>query len=126
MPNTPVYPIGIVSEFLGVHPETIRVWERHGIVQPLRRSGKRFYSQNDLKRLQFIQRLMAEKLNLPGIKYYLKLYPCWQQNGCPGCIHRSEVPSCGKPCWKEEGIYCQSFGDENACSKCEFHSGLER
>lgn len=48
MQNQPVYPIDIVSELLNVHPETVRVWERYGIIQPQRRGGKRFYSEADL------------------------------------------------------------------------------
>jgi len=120
MQNRPVYPIGIVSELLNVHPETIRVWERYRIIKPQRRSGKRFYSETDLKRLRFIQRLMAEELNLPAIRHYLRLYPCWQLDGCPGCMHRSKLALCAKPCWKEEGTYCQAYADEDACTNCEF------
>ena len=126
MQNRPVYTIGVVSELLNLHPETIRVWERYGVIKPQRRSGKRFYSENDLKRLRFIKRLIAEELNLPAIRYYLHLYPCWQQNGCPSCMHRSELAVCAKPCWKEEGAYCQAYGTEDACSKCEFRAELQR
>ena len=125
MQNRPVYPIGIVSELLNVHPETMRVWERYGIIQPQRRGGKRFYSEADLKLLQFIKRLMAEELNLPAIRHYLQLYPCWQLDGCPACMHRSQLAVCAKPCWKEEGAYCQAYADEDACSKCEFREELK-
>jgi len=120
MQNRPVYPIGIVSELLNVHPETVRVWERYGIIQPQRRGGKRFYSEADLKRLQFIKRLMAEELNLPAIRHYLQLYPCWQLDGCPACMHRSQLAVCAKPCWKEAGAYCQAYADKDICSDCEF------
>jgi len=126
MPNSPVYTIGIVSELLDVHPETLRIWKKRGIVRPSRRSGKRFYSQNDLKRLRFIKRLIAESLNLPAIKFYLQFYPCWQANGCPRCMHSSRFALCGKPCWKEEGAYCLVTGNKDTCSKCEFYYGLER
>ena len=121
MQNLPVYPIGVVSELLNVHPETMRVWERHNLIKPQRRSGKRFYSDNDLKRLRFIQRLMAENLNIPAIRYYLQSYPCWQLGDCPACMHRSEVAECGKPCWKEEGTYCQLYSSPDTCLNCEFH-----
>jgi len=120
MQNRPVYPIGIVSELLNVHPETVRVWERYGIIQPQRRGGKRFYSEADLKRLQFIKRLMAKELNLPAIRHYLQLYPCWRLDGCPTCMHHSQLAVCAKPCWKEEGTYCQAYADEDTCSDCEF------
>jgi DNA-binding transcriptional MerR regulator len=118
MQNRPVYPIGVVSELLNVHPETIRVWERYGVIEPPRRSGKRFYSESDLKRLQFIQKLIGEGLNLPAIRHYLQLYPCWKMDGCPGCMYRSTNIGCAKPCWKEEGTYCLVSGNEDMCANC--------
>lgn len=121
MIKTPVFPIGIVSELLGVHPETVRVWEKHGLVAPKRRSGKRFYSETDLKRLRFVQRLIAEGLNLPAICHYLLLYPCWRLDDCPDCMQRSEIAVCAKPCWKEEGTYCQVSGAEDTCLSCELY-----
>ena len=120
MKELPVFSIGVVSDILKVHPETVRVWERYGVIKPQRRGGKRFYSENDLKRLQFIKRLITEELNLPAIRYYLRLYPCWQFDGCPACMHSSNVTTCAKPCWKEEGTYCQVYGTEDICSNCEF------
>ena len=126
MLNQPLYTIGIIAELLKVHPETIRSWERYDLVQPQRRSGKRFYSDSDLKRLQFIQRLTKEGLNLPAICHYLQLYPCWRMNDCPGCMKRSHDISCGKPCWKEEETYCQVYGDQDMCLNCEFHKQHEQ
>ena len=100
----PVYPIGVVADLLGVHPETIRVWERSGVIEPPeRRSGKRFYSDEDLKRLQFVQKLISEGLNLPAINHYLQLYPCWTMHDCPGCMRRTQNAGCAKPCWREDG-----------------------
>lgn len=120
MGNRPVYPIGIVSELLDVHPETIRVWERYGVIHPYRRNGKRFYSDNDLKRLRFIQKLIEEGLNIPAISYFLQLYPCWHQEECPVCMHQSERAGCAKPCWKEEGTHCLVSVNEDLCASCEF------
>ena len=120
MKELPLFPIGVVSELLSVHPETIRVWERYGVIKPQRRSGRRFYSEVDLQRLRFIQRLIGEELNLPAIRHYLRLYPCWQGDGCPACMHRSDLAICAKPCWKEEGTFCQAYGGEDVCINCEF------
>jgi MerR family transcriptional regulator/heat shock protein HspR len=125
MNDLPVFPIGVVSDILNVHPETIRVWERSGVIRPQRRSGKRFYSETDLERLRFIQRLITEKLNLPAISHYLRLYPCWQLDGCPACMHSSKHTVCAKPCWKEEGAYCQVYGNEDTCSSCKFRRELK-
>ena len=61
-----------------------------------------------------------EELNLPAICHYLKLYPCWLRDGCPACMHRSPHAVCAKPCWKEEGTFCQAYVGEDTCSACEF------
>jgi len=117
--NHPVYSIGVVSELLGVHPETIRTWERSGIVEPpQRRSGKRFYSERDYRRLQFIHKLIEEGLTLRALHYYLRLYPCWKTNDCPGCIYNSYQLGSTKLCWQEEGTLCHAPGDTNPCANC--------
>lgn len=120
MEKIPIFPISVVAELLSVHPETIRVWERHGIISPQRRSGKRFYSETDLKRLQFIRRLITDQLNVPAIRHYLKLYPCWEMDDCPSCMHFSDYKTCAKPCWREEGKYCQVYSSKDMCQNCEF------
>ena len=56
----PVYPIGVVSRLLDVHPETIRGWEHSGIIRVSRINKRRYFSQNDLKRLRFAQKMMNE------------------------------------------------------------------
>ena len=126
MSNRPVYPIGIIAELLSVHPETIRVWERNGVIKPKRRSGKRYYSDNDLKRLHFIQRLVSQSLNLPAIRHFLQLYPCWQMDDCPGCMKRSYDVSCAKPCWQEENTYCHVSENEDSCLNCKLRKQQEQ
>ena len=122
MQNRPLYPIGVVAELLNLHPETIRVWERYGVVQPQRRSGRRFYSDNDLRRLRFIEKLRKEGLNKAAVSHYIKLYPCWKHDSCPPCVHFSEHNNCSKPCWKEKGVYCIVSYSTDLCSNCEFNS----
>ena len=119
----PLYTIGVVAEMLGTHPETIRVWETSGVVEPpQRRSGKRFYSEKDLKRLRFIRTLVGEGLTQRAIIYYLRLYPCWKTPDCAGCIHSSRQPGSTKPCWQEEDSYCQVANLEDPCSSCTLRS----
>jgi len=118
--NRPLYSIGIVSDLLEVHPETIRTWERAGVVQPpQRRNGKRIFSGNDLQRLQFIQRLVGEGLSIRAIHFYMKLYPCWNIEECTNCIYSSDQIGYTKPCWKKPGSYCKVSSDENLCGNCE-------
>lgn len=123
MLTKPLFPIGIVAELLDVHPETIRVWERAGVIKPMRRSGRRYYSDEDLKRLRFIKRLLDEDLNLPAVRHHLRFYPCWQTNDCPDCAQRSVFAECSKPCWREEGTYCQVNGSDDVCLNCELRKG---
>jgi len=122
--NHPVYSIGVVSELLGVHPETIRTWEKSGVVYPpQRRSGKRFYSDIDYKRLQFIHKLIGEGLTLRAIHYYLRLYPCWKTSNCPGCLHNSNKIGSTKPCWQEIDTNCQVANSRDPCANCRHDIG---
>ena len=116
----PVYGIGIVSELMQVHPETLRVWERHRLISPARRNGQRLYSDIDVKRLEFIRELIQQGLNLTAVKHYLGLYPCWLRGACPVCMHQSEQVACAKRCWKEKGTYCcVSFDQPDPCVTCQ-------
>ncbi|MFC1968475.1 MerR family transcriptional regulator [Chloroflexota bacterium] len=125
--NYPLYSIGVVSELLGVHPETIRTWEKFGVVQPpQRRSGKRFYSERDFKRLQFIQRLVEEGLTLRAVRYYLRSYPCWKTVDCASCLHASDKIDSTKQCWQEAETYCHVADNRDPCANCESGPGEGR
>lgn len=122
----PLYTIGVAAELLGIHPETIRLWERSGAIQtPYRRSGKRFYSENDLKRLRFIRKLVSEGLTQRSILYYLRLYPCWKTPDCTGCLHSSTKTGSTKPCWQMKDGFCQVSGLENPCLDCPLRVGKQ-
>ncbi len=69
-----VYVISVAAELAGVHPQTLRIYERKGLVDPARTGGgSRRYSDEDLERLRRIQDLTAEGLNLAGVKRVLEL-----------------------------------------------------
>ena len=117
--NHPVYSIGVVSELLSVHPETVRTWEKSGVVEPpQRRSGKRFYSEIDYKRLQFVHRLLGEGLTLRALHYYLRLYPCWKTSDCPSCQCNSTRTGSTKQCWQDVNTFCQVASNEDPCAAC--------
>ena len=121
MQNRPLFTIGVVADMFSVHPETLRVWERNGLIHPHRRNGQRLFSDHDLKRLAFIQELLGKGLNLAGVAHYLALYPCWLQDDCPKCMRRSTREGCAKPCWKEKDMFCQvSFEEPDMCEKCNY------
>jgi MerR family transcriptional regulator, heat shock protein HspR len=73
--RTAVYVISVAAELAGVHPQTLRVYERKGLLQPQRTSGNtRRYSMEDIARLRRIQELTQEEgVNLAGAKMVLRL-----------------------------------------------------
>lgn len=69
-----VYVISVAAELAGVHPQTLRIYERKGLVAPARtRGGSRRYSEEDLTRLARIAELTEAGLNLAGVKQVLAL-----------------------------------------------------
>jgi MerR family transcriptional regulator/heat shock protein HspR len=69
-----VYIISVAAELAGVHPQTLRIYERKGLVRPHRTSGNtRRYSEADIGRLRRIQGLTHEGVNLAGAKRILAL-----------------------------------------------------
>ncbi len=69
-----VYVISVAAELAGVHPQTLRIYERKGLVEPARTSGgSRRYSQADIDRLSRIAELTNSGLNLAGVYLVLGL-----------------------------------------------------
>ena len=69
-----VYVISVAAELAGMHPQTLRIYERRGLVQPARsQGGNRRYSDIDIDRLRRIQELAGEGMNLEGIRRVLAL-----------------------------------------------------
>lgn len=73
-PSRAVYVISVAAELAGVHPQTLRIYERKGLVDPARtEGGSRRYSDADINQLRRIQELTNEGLNLAGVKRVLEL-----------------------------------------------------
>jgi MerR family transcriptional regulator/heat shock protein HspR len=69
-----VYIISVAAELVGVHPQTLRIYERKGLLSPHRTSGNtRRYSASDIARLQMIQHLTQEGVNLAGVKMIVEM-----------------------------------------------------
>ena len=75
MDDRPRYMISVAAELVGMHPQTLRIYEQKGLVEPKRTAGNtRLYSDADIERLQLIHRLTAELgLNLAGVERVLHL-----------------------------------------------------
>jgi MerR family transcriptional regulator, heat shock protein HspR len=69
-----VYVISVAAELAGVHPQTLRIYERKGLLAPARtQGGNRRYSDDDIDRLRRIAELAAEGMNLAGIRRVMEL-----------------------------------------------------
>lgn len=75
MPDRPRYMISVAADLVGMHPQTLRMYEAKGLVRPGRTpGGTRLYSDADVERLRLIQRLTTELgLNLAGVEQVLRM-----------------------------------------------------
>lgn len=74
-PERGVYVISVAADLVGVHPQTLRIYERKGLLSPSRTAGNtRRYSERDIERLRTIQRLSQEYgINLAGVKMIVEM-----------------------------------------------------
>jgi MerR family transcriptional regulator/heat shock protein HspR len=81
MDDRPRYMISVAADLVGMHPQTLRIYEQKGLVRPKRTAGNtRLYSEFDIERLRLIQRLTTEiGLNLAGVERVLHLEDELQQ-----------------------------------------------
>jgi MerR family transcriptional regulator/heat shock protein HspR len=75
MDDRPIYMISVAAELVGMHPQTLRMYEQKGLVRPKRTpGGTRLYSEADVERLRIVQRLTTElRVNLAGVELVLRL-----------------------------------------------------
>lgn len=72
--DRPLYIISVAADLVNMHPQTLRLYERRGLVAPKRQGKNRLYSQHDIERLQYIQQLTQELgINLAGVEKIIRL-----------------------------------------------------
>lgn len=72
--DRPLYIISVAADLVNMHPQTLRLYERRGLVAPKRQGKNRLYSQSDIVRLQYIQQLTQELgINLAGVEKIIRL-----------------------------------------------------
>ena len=87
-PETPLFPIGVVAELLQITDQTLRVYEKSGIIKPSRRNKDRYYSANDIVWLKCVRRFLKEDgLNLKGIEKLMQFVPCYEISPCKDCAN---------------------------------------
>ncbi len=115
----PLYTIGIVSELVGTTNQTLRLYEKHGLVRPSRKNKNRFFSENDIRWLLCLRVLIhKKKISIEGIKKLLEYAPCWEITGCPDNLRNEcrAFKSNTKPCWEINQMICKR--KEKTCDEC--------
>ena len=85
-PDVPVYVISVAAELTGLHPQTLRTYERLGLIMPGRTGGGgRRYSHRDLERLREISHLTSSGIGIEGVRRILEL-----ENRFVAISHRNE------------------------------------
>lgn len=110
---TPLYSIGTTARMLGLSVQTLRHYEREGLIIPYKsESNQRWYSKADIERLQCIRKAINDqKLSIEGIKHIHALIPCWQIRGC------SEQDRASCEAFKGHMRGCWSYNHaQNSCS----------
>ena len=114
--DAPLYTMGVAAKLVGTTAQTLRLYEKHGLVLPARERRNRLYTENDIKWLRCIRELIHhKKISIEGIKKLLDYAPCWEIKDCPD--ERRQVCTAyadkGKPCW--ETPRCRK---EEDCTPC--------
>ncbi len=115
-----LYQIGVVAEMIGITEQTLRLYEKHGLIKPARRNNRRHYSDNDIKWLICVRDLIhIKKISIEGIKKLLLYAPCWEITGCPEdkktmCTAHVEK---SKPCWEINKAICNKESGK-PCKEC--------
>ncbi len=114
-----LYPIGVVAEILDVNEQTLRVYEKNGLINPCRRNRDRYYSANDIIWLKCLRRFIKEDgLNLRGIEKLLKVVPCFEISPCEGCTSCTAYHKRGLPCSSSQSTSTAPV-TERSCQRCE-------
>lgn len=116
--SMPLYPISIAAELVGATDQTLRLYEKHGLVTPARRNKNRYYSQNDIKWIVCVRTLIHDKkISIEGVKKLLEYAPCWEIKECPqnkreGC---KAFIDHSKACWELSKTRCKSGKECETC-----------
>lgn len=119
-----LFGIGESAKKVGLSIPTLRLYEKEGMVIPLKTKNKRrFYSQVDLRIIRSVHRLIQRAgMNFAGIRRLLALMPCWEMKPCCEGAHRTcAVPTISdRPCWAVEDTVCRQMDAD--CRSCPVYA----
>jgi MerR family transcriptional regulator/heat shock protein HspR len=122
--DIPQYPIGTAAAMIGVSVQTLRLYEREGLLIIHKTKGKqRLYSNADIDRIECIRRAInTEKISVGGIKHLHGMVPCWDIIHCTA-EERQHCPSFTKQsggCWTY--VHEHSICATKICRECEVYT----
>ncbi len=83
-PDRPIFSIGTAANMLEVHPRTLRIYEKEGLITPLRKGQRRYYSLNDIQWVTCVRSMIHDQgISIAGIKKLLDYTACWNIVNCP-------------------------------------------
>lgn len=116
----PVFTIGVVSKIINISPETLRLYERKGLLIAYRtKTSRRMYSQDDIDWIACIRHQIKDKrLNISGIRHLIALLPCWEINKCKLDDHTDcmAYSKSDKICWQLDKKPCNMKNTD--CYNC--------
>jgi MerR family transcriptional regulator, heat shock protein HspR len=114
--DAPLYTMGIAAKLVGTTAQTLRLYEKHGLILPARERRNRLYTENNITWLRCIRELIhTKKISIEGIKKLLEYAPCWEIKGCSDekRLSCSAFTDKAKPCWQT--TRCRM---EHDCATC--------
>lgn len=79
-----IYPIGVASKLLGVHPRTLRIYEDEGLIRPQCQGQRRMFSENDLQWISCLRSAIHQQgISIPGMKKLPRFATCYEIVECP-------------------------------------------
>lgn len=79
-----IFTIGIAAKMLGVHPRTLRIYEKEGLIRPVRQGKWRYFNMDDIKWIECVRGMIHNSgISIAAIKKLLLYTPCWNIADCP-------------------------------------------
>jgi MerR family transcriptional regulator/heat shock protein HspR len=118
--HTPLYVISIASELIGTKDNTLRLYEKYGLIKPVRRKRNRLYSENDIHWLKCLKNFRNKKrISIKELKKLLEHAPCWKITDCPEKRRKScsAFTERTQKCWETNRMKCYSESGKK-CEDC--------
>jgi MerR family transcriptional regulator/heat shock protein HspR len=124
--NEPIFPISTAARLLNISVQTLRLYEKEGLVLPFKKSSKhRLYSKADIERIDCIRNAISEKkISIQGIITMYSLIPCWDVVKCSSADREICRAFSGhsQPCWSF--LHPHTTCENRICRDCSVYKDI--